>query len=155
MLRKIALTVFLAVWAFGLGVFEEAAAELAQNEYDKALELFEKSCEEKNAAGCYAAGFINDNNFAKDSNATKSFAQFSKACEMGDMDGCKSLGDIYENGRGGQEIDDKKSMQLYQKACSGGVGAACWKLAGYYDEGRGVERNLAEAFKFYQTACGD
>ena len=73
---------------------------------------------------------------------------------MGDMDGCKSLGDIYENGRGGQEIDDKKSMQLYQKACSGGVGAACWKLAGYYDEGRGVERNLAEAFKFYQTACG-
>ena len=71
---------------------------------------------------------------------------------MGDMDGCKSLGDIYENGRGGQEIDDKKSMQLYQKACSGGVGAACWKLAGYYDEGRGVERNLAEAFKFYQTA---
>ena len=36
MLRKIALTVFLAVWAFGLGVFEEAAAELAQNEFDKA-----------------------------------------------------------------------------------------------------------------------
>ena len=155
MLKKIVCAAFLASAAFAaVPAFEEASAELAQSNYDNALRLFEKSCyEEKNAAGCYAAGFININNYSQNSSEDKSFEQFSKACDAGDMNGCKSLGDIYENGQAGQETDYKKAMKFYEKACEGKVGAACARVAGYYDEGRGEEQNLAKAFKFYETAC--
>ena len=115
MLKKIVCAAFLASAAFAaVPAFEEASAELAQNNYDNALKLFEKSCyEEKNIVGCYAAGFININAYSQNSSEAKGFEQFSKACDAGDMDGCKSLGDIYENGQAGQETDYKKAMKFH------------------------------------------
>ncbi len=156
MLKKIICAAFLASAAFAaVPAFEEASAELAQNNYDNALKLFEKSCyEEKNTVGCYAAGFININAYSQNSSEAKGFEQFSKACDAGDMDGCKSLGDIYENGQAGQETDYKKAMKFHEKACEGKVGAACARVAGYYDyNSGGTEQNLAKASKFYETAC--
>ena len=109
MLKKIVCAAFLASAAFAAKpAFEEASAELAQSNYDDALKLFEKSCyDEKNAAGCYAAGFININGYSQNSSEAKSFEQFSKACEAGDKDGCTSRGDISANGQAAEETESR------------------------------------------------
>ena len=155
MLKKIVCAAFLASAAFAAEpAFEEASAELAQSNYDDALKLFEKSCyEEKNAAGCYAAGFININAYSQNSSEAKSFEQFSKACDAGDMDGCKSLGDIYENGQAGQETDYKKAMKFYEKACALSYDKGCNNLAIMYAEGKGVKADNAKAKELFEKSC--
>ena len=74
---------------------------------------------------------------------------FAKSADQGNDLARSNLADIYRKGTGGSEVDYKKAFELY-KAC--GLPYAHYRCGEFYEKGWGVEKNLAEAKRYYSLA---
>nr|WP_315058716.1 tetratricopeptide repeat protein [uncultured Campylobacter sp.] len=157
-MRKIILAAILAAAAFG-GNFEQATKiYLKKSDFENGARLFEKSCnDDKNAAGCYMAAFLGEQNgkFSDEDGGKKAFALYEKACGLGDMDGCTAVAGAYDGNAlwGVVESDYEKAAGLYEKACEGGVGEACVRAAAHGNGEYGGTKDPQKACKYYRLAC--
>lgn len=82
-------------------------------------------------------------------NANLAKLWFAKSAEQGNDLARSNLADIYRKGTGGTEVDLEKAFRLY-KAC--GLPYAHYRCGEFYEKGWGVEKNLAEAKRYYSLA---
>ncbi len=112
------------------------AKELYKNEeYDKALSLYNKACEKGSLKGCmfladvYKKGtVINTDNNTSLNYYKKSFLLANLYCQQNIKDACKTLSYLYENGLG-TDIDLAKADNASSKACDLGDAASCYYQA--------------------------
>ena len=98
-----------------------------EQDYKKALELYQKACEGGDMIGCKNLGYMYDEGLGVKQDYKKAVELYQKACEGGNMFGCYNLGNMYKNGLGVKQ-DYKKAVELYQKACDGGDSDGCKKV---------------------------
>jgi TPR repeat protein len=128
-------------WARSL----EAAGEL-----DHAKSLYELSCDNGNAQGCYWLGNLYANQSPRDyENASRYLAM---SCLGFDEHGCDWLGTLWELGQPVQaELDQAREQAL--ASCDGGVIAACHCYATLIANGYGVTQDFVTAALYRQRAC--
>lgn len=132
----------------------KSAMEFAKNgDYQNALDLFARSCEQGNAAGCFGSGLIymyGANTGIPDKQ--KGAQYYYKACVGGDAVACANLAMAYDNGDGVKE-DKAQASQLYEVACQGGDSLGCTNIGWMYANGVGVKKDYQKALAYYNMGC--
>ncbi len=77
---------------------------------------------------------------------------YQKAAKMGDMKACRCIGNLYENGRG-VEQSDEKAFEWYAKSAEMGYDVAQCDLGHMYRDGRGVEQSYEKAMELYERSA--
>jgi TPR repeat protein len=86
---------------------------------------YQKSCDDKNATGCYHIGVFYDNGMSVvEQNSSKAKEYFEKACEGGEAKGCFKLAFLYDIGKD-VEQDYQAAKKYYGKACDLGDEKGC------------------------------
>lgn len=98
----------------------------------------------QNDIGCFFSDGV-----CVEKNANLAKLWFAKSAEQGNDLARSNLADIYRKGTGGTEVDLEKAFRLY-KAC--GLPYAHYRCGEFYEKGWGVEKNLAEAKRYYSLA---
>lgn len=122
-------------------------------DYQSALDLFVRSCDQGNAAGCFGSGLIymyGASNGVPD--PQKAVDYYYKACTGGDAVACANLAMAYDNGDGVKE-DKAQASQLYVVACQGGDSLGCTNAGWMYANGVGVKKDYQKALAYYNSAC--
>lgn len=83
--------------AFG-GDFEDGIKAFKSGDYKKAFDFYKKSCDGRNAFGCFNLGLIYDNGqgVKKDKYRAKQF--YGKACMLKDKLSCKNYEELNSQG---------------------------------------------------------
>lgn len=77
-------------------------------------------------------------------------AELEREAAEDDYEAEYSLGVIYENGRGGIEVDMDKAIAHYERALKTGHKNAAYSLGFIYQMGRGVPVDIEKAFSYYE-----
>ncbi len=83
----------------------------------------------------------------------KALYWYGKAAEQGYLDADVNMGIIYQAGLGGIPVDYKKGFECFLKASTGDNPEAFFCLGKAYFNGLGVERNPAEAARWFKKAA--
>ena len=98
----------------------------------------------QNDIGC----FFNDG-VCVEKNANLAKLWFAKSAAQGNDLARSNLADIYRKGTGGTEKNLEKAFELY-KLC--GLPYAHYRCGEFYEKGWGVDKNIAEAKRYYSLA---
>lgn len=175
-MKKISLIVFL-IFTHNLLYANNHQVQLKQAEkylvkehkFDKAIEIFTKICESKQAKKAQkinaceklltiydgkAEVYIGGNQLHKYRAARelqdidKKVKYATMACDLDSVYGCVALGNFYKNGDG-VEKDLKKTTKLYTKACELQV-SLCTNLGVFYEYDL---KDIESALKAYKKVC--
>lgn len=91
--------------------------------------------------------------FFYDKDYVNAAISFEKAAGLGDAEAQFSLGDMYAQGLGVSQ-DDQKAMSWFRKAAEQGFIPAQVNLGVMYTQGQCVKQNLVEAHKWFNIAGG-
>lgn len=122
------------------------------NDYVKAISLYQKSCERGYGKGCYNLGVMYRDGIGVQQNYSAAKLLSKQACNTGFYIGCYDVGVMYERGHGVKQ-NYSTAKEFYEKACRGGDAPGCYNLGTLYHNGYGVKRNYAKAINLYQEAC--
>ncbi len=137
----------------GKQTFEEGTQTLKKGFGEKAMMLYQKSCDQGYGKACAELGVFYFSGLppvSKDLKKAKELLE--KSCEYEDMQGCYILGSMYRFSQIGFE-DYLQAFKLFKKACDGGYNGGCYSCAVAYASGQGVEKNLKKAKKYFSIAC--
>lgn len=137
----------------GSEYYENAKTSYNNKEYNKAVELFEKACNNGNFQGClqlaniYNKGEVMEKNTEKAEFFYNETLKYSNSqCENNNKEACSVLAKLYEKGLGVQqdlEVSDKYQI----KACSLGAYGNCYYIA------RIKADNMDEFLRYMDKAC--
>lgn len=120
--------------------------------YNKAVKLYEKSCAENNAEGCFEIGRIYFDGQIADTNYKKAISYYEKACANGNTESCYRVGNVYYKGAI-QKRDLSKALDRFTKACVQGNNAGgCGMLGTMSYKGEGTEKNIYAALELFKFA---
>lgn len=88
-----------------------------EGKYQKAMEIYKTSCDEKNTKACYNLGYMYEKGYGVSKDNTQAFSSYKKACELGDIKGCSKTASFYAQGEG-VEQNLTKALELYGEVCS-------------------------------------
>lgn len=144
--------------------------DLCDNEYDKAVSLYEKGMEAKeNGDEATAKKFLTESAEMglpsamvmlafllhgiddSDDSQKKQFELISQAAQYGLWPAIRTLGTLFEEGTGCKK-DVDKAMSWYKIAAKEGVGCACGDISDLYDKGEYFKRNLGKALYWMGNA---
>ncbi|MDR1554838.1 MAG: sel1 repeat family protein [Campylobacteraceae bacterium] len=94
--------------------FMEAYDAHEKGDYEKAIELYTKSCDGKNPHSCNNLGILYEHSPKQD--YQKALKSYKKACNMDNALGCINLGFMHEDGKGIAKSSDK-AFEYFNKAC--------------------------------------
>ncbi|MDR2080557.1 MAG: sel1 repeat family protein, partial [Campylobacteraceae bacterium] len=80
--------------------FDEANKTYENGNYEKAAELFKKSCDGGNAKSCGSLGFMYKSGKGVKQDYFKAVELYKKGCDGGNAWSCGSLGLMYKKGEG-------------------------------------------------------
>jgi TPR repeat protein len=118
----------------------------------KAVELFQKSCNDNWIAGCNDLGVAYESGNGIKQDFERAFEFYKRACAGGASLPCNNLGRMYQGGKGTAR-DVAKAAQWFQFSCSRGYSGGCKNIATAYKDGQGVEKDPEMAFQHYIQAC--
>ncbi|GAA9385670.1 hypothetical protein TH0802_02950 [Helicobacter pylori] len=143
-----------------LGSPENAQTELSagidlakKGDYQGAFKLFSQSCDNGNAAGCFAVGAMYANGVGIQTNRLKAARYYEMGCSGGDATACANLAQMYENKKNADTNDKENALQLYAVACQGGDMLACNNLGWMFANGSGVPKDYYKAISYYKFSC--
>lgn len=93
-------------------------------DYQKAKELFEKACDDKDAKACLNLGLLYAKGQGVEQNYQKAREFLQKACDGNDALACYNLGLLYKKGQGVKQ-NSQQTKTLFNKACYFGFQNAC------------------------------
>ncbi len=117
-----------------------------------AFDLFKKSCENGNAAGCFGLGTMYASGTGVQININRAKHYYEMGCASGDVASCTNLAMIYSEQNPTKE-NQEMAAQFYMTACQGGDAIACNNLGFMYANGEGVRKEFFTAIKYYKLAC--
>jgi TPR repeat protein len=130
-------------------VFQAGRVAVAQKDYARANQLFEKAVSMGSKYAMVALG--DDYQFAA-KDYTMALQWFEKAVAAGEPHGMKRLGDLYSSGRGVTQ-DYTQARQWYEKAASAGDSDAMAAVGKMYEKGSGIAMDYSEARKRYEQSA--
>ena len=77
-------------------------------------------------------------------------AALESGCKAGSGVDCYLIGIRHQTG---DQQDDRRATDYFRKACEGGSNWGCFALGDAYIHGYGVTQNIAEASRYYLSAC--
>ena len=107
------------MYLYGVGV---------EQNYHKALELYEEACKANDVYGCAQKGYLYLDGKGVEQNFESAFEYFSEGCSQNLTKYCVEIGQMYEKGLG-RPKDSKIAMSLYQSGCNSNNANACYHLA--------------------------
>ncbi len=139
-------------------IFEEAKAASAREDYDRALELYERLADAGHAEAMESIGLmykygygVHGYGVARDYASAKEW--FEKAGDAGDSDGYRWIGWLYGEGGPGLEQNCATAKKWYEKVIAAGDSRGYLDIGGLYEQGGpGLERDYATAKKWYEKA---
>lgn len=122
---------------------------------EKALPLFEKTCEAGIAEACLNAGVAYDIGIGVPHNTEKSLHYYLLGCKLNSGQSCLNGATIYTLGTHSNDLkaDHKKAFELNEKACNLNVGMGCRSLALAYETGLEAEKSIDKALSYYEKGC--
>ena len=146
-------TISLLAGVLFAGLVEDGITQARKGNNVKALELFEKSCNEiKIAQGCYYSAQAYGKGTVVKKDADKSFEYYQKSCDLGYSNACMVVGSAYYYGYGAKK-DYAKAKNILKQACDEGDANGCFLTGSIYDLGQGVSRDTNKALEYYTHAC--
>lgn len=111
-----------------LGSPENAQTELSagidlakKGDYQGAFKLFSQSCDNGNAAGCFAVGAMYANGVGIQTNRLKAARYYEMGCSGGDATACANLAQMYENKKTLIQTIKKTLCNCMQWLVKGGI----------------------------------
>lgn len=121
----------------------------AQQDYLKAIEYYQKGCDNKIYRSCSNLGIMYSDGFGVNQDYKKAIELHSKACNGGNAPACSNLGAMYFLGQGVKK-DIVKSASYFRKACNGKDWIGCFKFAIHNEVNL---KDNKKAMQFYKKAC--
>ena len=131
-------------------ILQEAKNAYDEGYYDKALTLFHKISDDKEAA--YMIGEIYRYGKGVPQNENEAFQWIKKAAELGFAVAQNKLGDMLYIGSGAPK-DYVEATKWYRKAAEQGDAVAQNNLGDMYYIGQGIKEDYAEAYRWYRKAA--
>lgn len=154
--------IYIFQWFLRHGFFGLGKKLFDEKNYEKAAEMYEKSCYYGDAKGCIAAAKMFDTGSGIEQNADKALKYYEKGCELGfnnDQNSCTItglkytvLGLSFETGTN-FEPNYEKAATAYEIACKYDSAQGCYNLGRLYETGAGVHKSLFHAGQSYYKAC--
>ena len=119
-------------------------------DYQRALNYFEKGCELKDSSACWYFGALHYDGSIKE-DYKKAYVYLKKACDLGYGLGCNDIGAMYEKGEGLKQ-DYHQAKKYYEKACELKEGLGCQNLGVLYGQGKGV-KDVLNMYAYISKAC--
>lgn len=123
-MKKFILALVLLNTAVFSSGYEEAWEARKNGDYKKAMELYQKACDDNDAKSCNKLGLLyktgkntKPNNKKADELYNKANELFKKDCNNGDAFACFFLGGAYKNGQEGLEQNKTMAKDYYGRAC--------------------------------------
>lgn len=137
---------------------------LAYNRYEdqRAIELFQKSCDSGKTEACYKLGVIYARGLGAKQDNNKALDFFERVCDKNHSEGCYWLGLRYLNQHFpslntpydfGVKKDNFKAVKFFEKACTLESMTACRRLGVMYFNGDGSEKNKEKGLALMLRAC--
>jgi TPR repeat protein len=120
--------------------------------YDLALEWFQKAADQGNADAQYYLGNCYEDGEGVSVNQSLAFQWYQKAADQGHAGSQCNLGTCYSNGEG-VPVNQSLAFQWYQKAADQGYAIAQFNLAVCYQNGEGVPINQSLVVHWLQKAA--
>ncbi len=152
-MNKISLVIFLLfivnIYA-DMGTTKKAMDEYKKGNFNKAVKLLAKSCDDNEMNACVNLGYIYTRGLSVKKNFTKGYGLLKKACDSGNNKGCIVLGNAIIEEEGNlwynfqkaktptlkDEKEHKKRLNIGQnylkKACDNGSAMGCSSLGEVY-----------------------
>lgn len=140
--------------------FSEGAAcgilgSISNNDKEKQLSYYQKSCEFNYALGCEREAVLGDNGLRLDKNYKKSIDLYTKACNLDKkaaINSCVKLAKVYFSGVFVTR-DAFKAHALFDEACTNGSGESCSYLANYFYHSIGAKEDNQKYYDTIKKSC--
>jgi len=136
----------------GSNEFDEAMSLYHDQQWDKALQIFEKLAKENHAGAQTYIGDYYYQGIVGNEDKSKAVEYFRKAADQGYARAQVNLGNCYRSGKGITE-DKAKAIELYHKAIDQNFASGKFFLGYCYETGDGVPQDYAKAAEWYQIAA--
>ena len=124
-----------------------------EEDYDKAVPLFQKAADMGNAEAMVELGDCYFDGNGVSENKAEGVKWYKKAAELGDEVAQNNMGYAYQHGEGVKQ-DLAKAKEWYEKAAKQGNANATSNLGTLYRDGLGVPKDLAKAKELFTKAVG-
>ena len=121
---------------------------------EKQLSYYQKSCELNYALGCEREAELGDNGLRLDKNYKNSIELYTKACNLDKkaaINSCVKLANVYFRGVF-VKIDTFKSRDLFEESCTNGSGESCYFAACFYYYFEAKEEN-PKYYNYLKKSC--
>jgi TPR repeat protein len=132
--------------------FDEAESLYYDDQFDKAIKIFEALAKAGHAGAQLYLGYIYRNGDGVEKDIDKSFEWIKKAADQGYARAQLWLGLFYSYGWGAPR-DEAKAVEWIRKAAEQEDTLAQQNLAGFYAYGRGLPKDQAKALEWYRKAA--
>ncbi|MEI9939578.1 MAG: tetratricopeptide repeat protein [Pseudomonadota bacterium] len=110
----------------------------------RAEHFYNLACRSGSPPGCGRLGeMLADRSATRDEGLTL----LLESCRGGFFEACEARSARLPANTSNEPID------LARRGCAGGNAASCWSLGQFYREGLGIEKNAAEATRYFKLAC--
>ncbi len=125
--------IFIAITVLIIGIvslkfyyddFHVAERAYENEDFHKAIQLYDKACDSGNIDACRMAGFCYDLGLGKRQNLQKAVQLYTKACDAEDMYACHNLALMYLEGRGVKR-DGRRAFKMFGTICDNGLQDGC------------------------------
>lgn len=131
------------VYAASLGSAERA---IQSKDYSKAINQLEPLVKDNNAKAMYLLGTLYQQGLGTEAQPDKARTLFKQAAQQGNLDALNALRDM-------KQAQYRKEFPKLLAAAEAGDAKAQNTVGEMYEYGRGVERDPAEALKWYRKAA--
>ena len=128
---------------------------ISNNDKEKQLSYYQKSCEFNYALGCEREAVLGDNGLRLDKNYKKSIDLYTKACNLDKkaaINSCVKLAKVYFSGVFVTR-DAFKAHDLFDEACTNGSGESCSYLANYFYHSIGAKEDNQKYYDTIKKSC--
>ena len=132
MKKAVLLYTILLTIGFSKDLVELGLEAYSKGDYNKAVEIFTKTCNDGNNGNCYNLGLLYINGQGVKQDYNKAAKLYEKACNGEIIQACYNLGFLYYNGQGTTQ-DYYKTAQLWQKVCDAKYSIGCYNLGLLYE----------------------
>ena len=152
-MKKILLALSTFVVMALAGDFEDGLVAYKNNDYKKAIELYQKAAEQGNAEAQYKLGIMYQNGKGAKQDYKKAIKLYEVAAIKGNVDAQYKLSNIYTYGFLGAEVNSIKAAFYLQLMADKGVAKGQYDLALMYANGEGLKQNNKKALELFQKAA--
>ena len=124
MKKAVLLYTILLTIGFSKDLVELGLEAYSKGDYNKAVEIFTKTCNDGNNGNCYNLGLLYINGQGVKQDYNKAAKLYEKACNNGYNRGCFNLGAFYLKGKGAKQ-DYHIAKEYFYKACELGLQPGC------------------------------